>query len=50
MRNAQQTYSEADKRLEKTHSTLDGLIATSLPAPAQETLLFPEETKLKISG
>jgi DNA recombination protein RmuC len=39
LKNAQQSYSEADKRLEKAHSTLEGLLA----AVPQDSLLAAEE-------
>src|ERR1700730_10714657 len=38
LKNAQQTYSEADKRLEKTQDTLGGMLGL---APAQATLPLP---------
>lgn len=45
LKNAQQCYSDADKRLEKTQSTLDGLLATDTPAAdlenVQGTLALP---------
>jgi DNA recombination protein RmuC len=41
LKNAQQTYSEADKRLEKAQNTLDNLIGTSLQDPALEDLQIP---------
>lgn len=51
LKNAQQCYSEADKRLEKTQSTLDSLIGSSLQDPAVEDLqlplALPSETTIK---
>jgi DNA recombination protein RmuC len=51
LKNAQQSYSEADKRLEKTHNTLEGMLAASTDQPqleaAQETLALPEEASAK---
>lgn len=41
LKNAQQCYSEADKRLEKTQSTLDNLLGTSLRDPLLEELQIP---------
>jgi len=41
LKNAQQCYSEADKRLEKTQSTLDNLIGNSLQDPLLEDLQIP---------
>jgi len=41
LKNAQQCYGEADKRLEKTQTTLDNLIGTSLQDPALEDLQIP---------
>src|ERR1700682_660227 len=38
LKNAQQCYSDADKRLEKTQSTLDGLLATDTPAAVLEDI------------
>ena len=49
LKNAQQSYSEADKRLEKTQSSLDGLLSSSPRDPAldrlQGTLALPIESK-----
>lgn len=42
LKNAQQSYSEADKRLEKTHDTLDGLLGQ---APAQGSLPLSSNDK-----
>jgi DNA recombination protein RmuC len=37
LKNAQQSYGEADKRLEKTQNTLDGLVSNSVPDAAIES-------------
>jgi DNA recombination protein RmuC len=54
LKNAQQSYGEADKRLEKTQNSLDGLIATSVADAALENgenardeLVLPAETNSK---
>jgi DNA recombination protein RmuC len=52
LKNAQQCYNEADKRLEKTQTTLDNLIGNSLQDPLLEDLQIPlalpsPETKAK---
>ena len=44
LKNAQQSYTEADKRLEKTQDTLDGMLGM---APAQGTLALPATSDLK---
>jgi DNA recombination protein RmuC len=41
LRNAQQSYGEADKRLERTQNTLENLVGTSLQDPALEDLQIP---------
>ncbi|MFI5093277.1 MAG: DNA recombination protein RmuC [Candidatus Acidiferrum sp.] len=54
LKNAQQSYSEADKRLEKTQNTLDSLIGTSaaerLLENGQGALALPAETSAKTSA
>jgi DNA recombination protein RmuC len=56
LKNAQQSYFEADKRLEKTHNTLEGLLSAgaATPEPALEdtqgTLALPEEASAKKSA
>ncbi|MHB8503755.1 MAG: DNA recombination protein RmuC [Candidatus Acidiferrales bacterium] len=54
LKNAQQSYGEADKRLEKTQNTLDSLIGTSaaegLLENGQGTLALPAETSAKTSA
>jgi DNA recombination protein RmuC len=54
LRNAQQSYGEADKRLEKTQYTLDSLVGTSAAEASIEngegTLELPEETGAKTSA
>ncbi len=51
LKNAQQSYGEADKRLEKTQSTLDSLIGAGAADGALEngkgTLALPAETEAK---
>jgi DNA recombination protein RmuC len=51
LRNAQQSYGEADKRLEKTQNTLDSLVGTSAADASIEngegTLELPAETSTK---
>jgi DNA recombination protein RmuC len=37
LKNAQQSYNDADKRLEKTQSTLTGLLGATIPQPAVES-------------
>jgi DNA recombination protein RmuC len=53
LRNAQQSYGEADKRLEKTQNTLDSLVGTSAADASIEnglgTLELPAETSAKTS-
>jgi DNA recombination protein RmuC len=63
LKNAQQSYSEADKRLEKTHNTLEGMLAASTDQPqieadtdrapidaAQGTLALPADIAAKKSA
>ncbi|GAC1701055.1 MAG: hypothetical protein NVS9B4_03690 [Candidatus Acidiferrum sp.] len=54
LKNAQQSYSDADKRLEKTQSTLTGLLSATAPLPAiesgQATLPLPIESGAKKSA
>ncbi len=54
LKNAQQSYGEADKRLEKTQNTLDSLIGTSaaegLLEDGQGALALPAETSAKTSA
>jgi len=63
LKNAQQSYSEADKRLEKTHNTLEGMLAASTEHPqlgtdadrpqldaAQGTLSLPADIVAKRSA
>ena len=54
LRNAQQSYGEADKRLEKTQITLDSLVGTSAADASiengQSTLELPAETSAKTSA
>lgn len=54
LKNVQQTYNDADKRLEKTQNTLDGLIDTSVAEAAlesaQATLPLSVETSAKTSA
>jgi len=52
LRNVQQTYSDADKRLEKTQNTLENLLTSAPPdsladsaEPAAEALKIPDEPK-----
>jgi len=51
LKNAQLNYSEADKKLEKTQSTLDALIGAGVAEPALEdvnkTIALPVETSAK---
>jgi DNA recombination protein RmuC len=51
LKNAQQSYSDADKKLEKTQNTLDSLIGTGMAEAslenAQATLALPAETIAK---
>jgi DNA recombination protein RmuC len=51
LKNAQQSYGEADKRFEKTQSTLDGLLGTNMRDPVfenlQQLLPLPAETDVK---
>jgi DNA anti-recombination protein RmuC len=51
LRNAQQSYGEADKRLEKTQNTLDSLVGTSAADASiengQGALELPAETSAK---
>jgi DNA recombination protein RmuC len=51
LKNAQQSYSDADKKLEKTQNTLDSLIGTGMPEAslenAQATLALSAETSAK---
>jgi DNA recombination protein RmuC len=54
LKNAQQSYSEADKRFEKAHNTLEGMLGAStvdavLENP-QGTLALPEEASAKKSA
>jgi DNA anti-recombination protein RmuC len=52
LKNAQQSYGEADKRFEKTYTTLEGMLGAGAPdsalasavEPAQGTLALPAET------
>jgi DNA recombination protein RmuC len=54
LKNAQQSYGEADKRLEKTQSTLEALIGTSSADASLEngraSLALPAETSAKTSA
>jgi DNA recombination protein RmuC len=54
LKNAQQSYGEADKRLERTQSTLDGLLGRGLSEPAienaEDVLTLPAEPKLKFGS
>jgi DNA recombination protein RmuC len=54
LKNAQQSYGEADKRLEKTQNTLDSLVGTSAADASLEngqgTLALPAETSAKTSA
>ena len=54
LKNAQQSYGDADKRLEKTQNTLDSLLGTGLPEvaleDAQGTLALPAEASAKKSA
>ena len=54
LKNAQQSYSESEKRLEKAQNTLDGLAggehAEGLLENAQGTLSLPNETAAKKSA
>src|SRR5271163_1613043 len=54
LKNAQQSYGEADKRLEKTQNTLDSLVGTSAADASLEngqgTLALPVETRAKTSA
>jgi DNA recombination protein RmuC len=52
LKNAQQSYQEADKRLDKTGSALEGMLeasdaAAALPAETQETLPLPPVSSAK---
>jgi DNA recombination protein RmuC len=51
IKNAQQSYGDADKRLEKTQNSLDGLLAAATPDAAleigSEPLELPAETSAK---
>jgi DNA recombination protein RmuC len=44
LKNAQQSYGEADNRLEKAQSTLEGLLAAGTPAE-QTAIAFPAEVR-----
>ncbi len=54
LKNAQQSYGEADKRLEKTQSSLDSLIGAGETEPSLEngqgTLALPAQTSAKTSA
>jgi DNA recombination protein RmuC len=54
LKNAQQSYSDADKRLEKTQNTLDSLVGSSAADASlengQDTLALPAETSAKTSA
>jgi DNA recombination protein RmuC len=54
LKNAQQSYSDADKRLEKTQNTLDSLVGSSAADASLEngqgTLALPAETSAKTSA
>jgi DNA recombination protein RmuC len=54
LKNAQQSYVEADKKLEKTQNTMDSLIGTSAEEASLEngqgTLALPAETSAKTSA
>jgi DNA anti-recombination protein RmuC len=54
LKNAQQSYGEADKRLEKTQNTLDSLIGTGSEDTSIENgqgkLALPAETSAKTSA
>ncbi len=54
LKNAQQSYSDADKRLEKTQNTLDSLVGSSADEASiengQGTLALPVETRAKTSA
>jgi DNA recombination protein RmuC len=54
LKNAQQSYGEADKRLEKTQNTLDSLVGTSAADASLEngqgTLALPAEASAKTSA
>ena len=55
LKNAQQSYQEADKRLDKTGSALEGMLeasdaAAALPAETQESLPLPPVSSAKSGG
>ncbi|MGB2672520.1 MAG: hypothetical protein WAO11_17570, partial [Candidatus Acidiferrum sp.] len=54
LKNAQQSYSEADKKLEKTQNTLNTLISVGTTDASLEngqgTLALPAETSAKTSA
>jgi len=55
LKNAQQSYQEADKRLDKTGSALEGMLeasdaAAALPAETQESLPLPPLSSAKSGG
>jgi DNA recombination protein RmuC len=54
LKNAQQSYSDADKRLEKTQNTLDSLVGSSADEASiengQGTLALPAATSAKTGG
>jgi DNA recombination protein RmuC len=54
LKNAQQSYGEADKRFEKIHNTLAGMLCggapDSAPEPRQGTLALPAETAAEKSA
>jgi DNA recombination protein RmuC len=55
LKNAQQSYGEADKRLEKAQNTVDGMLAAGTPDAAalksgQPSLFLPEEPRVKTAG
>lgn len=50
LKNAQQSYGEADNRLEKAQNTLEGLLAAGTPAATQAAIAFPAEARAKTSA
>jgi DNA recombination protein RmuC len=50
LKNAQQSYGEADKRFKKAHHTLEGMLGAGAPEPAQGTRALPAETAVEKSA
>jgi DNA anti-recombination protein RmuC len=56
LKNAQQSYGEADKRFERAHNALEGMLGVgtadgdALPEDPQDPLALPEEASAKKSA